>query len=127
MTGITELPPNLVSYVGDFVARARRQALRRATGIAANILLAWTLACCIADRILQLPAPLRAALLGAGLFAAAATVFNPVRMMLRRRLDWFAAAAEIERHDAVFSQRLLTVVSQVLGPARHRGSDDLVY
>ena len=127
MTGISDLPPNLMSYFGDFVAHSRRQALRSAGGTAASALLAWALACCVADRIFQLAAPIRAGLLGAGLAAAAAIMFKPVRTMLRRRLDWLATAAEIERHDPAFSQRLLTVVSQVLGPARHRGSDDLVY
>ena len=127
MTTAPVLPPNIVSYVADSVARARRRALYRAAGIAAASLLAWGLAWCAADRLLQLPPAVRAASLVAGVVAAAAVLFNPARALLRRRLDWVDAAAEVERHDPRFAQRLTTVTSRLFGPAEHRGSEDLLY
>src|SRR5439155_15859268 len=107
------LPPDVSAYVSDFVARGRRQAMLRATGIAAALFTAWGLTCCLADRLLQLPAAVRAAMLAAGLVTAALVLARPIRAILRRRVDWLQAAAEIERHDPRFGQRLLTVTARL--------------
>ena len=41
-------------------------------------------------------------------------------------MEWVDAAERIERHNPQFGQRLVTVTSRVLGPAEHRGSDDML-
>src|SRR3954451_13793151 len=127
MTALPALPPNILFYVSEFVARARGRALRRAVGLAVSVFLAWALACCAADRLLQLPSWVRAALLAAGLLAVGAILYGPTCARWRRKLDWLEAAAEVERHNPRFGQRLLTVTARLLGPAEHRGSDDLLY
>lgn len=127
MNSVSALPPNLLAYVSDFVARARRNDLRRATGVAASVLLGWGLACCLADRLLQLPGSGRAVMLGAGLSTVVVILFRPMRALFRPRRDWFAAAAEVERVNPRFAQRLLTVTTRLLGPPEHRGSDDMLY
>lgn len=127
MTAVSTLPPSLLSYVSDFVARARKHALRRAVGLACAVFVAWALACCVADRFLHVPPAVRAAMLGVGLAAVAVILFTPLRALFRRRLDWVQAAAEVERHNPNFAQRLVTVTSRLLGPPEHRGSDDLLY
>ena len=127
MTAVPALPPDVLSYVGDFVTRARRHAMVRAAAVATASFLAWALVCCLTDRLLQLPSAVRAAMLVAGLLAGALIVARPLRSILRRRIDWVQAAAELERRDPRFGQRLLTVTARLLGPAEHRGSDDLLY
>ena len=127
MTAAAALPPNLLSYVSDFVARSRRRALRRAVGRAAALFLGWGLACCLLDRVVQLPWWARAGMLAAGVAGAAILVFKPLTARLRRRLNWTEAAADVERDNPRFAQRLLTVTSRLLGPPEHRGSDDLLY
>jgi hypothetical protein len=127
MTALPALPPNILSYVSEFVSRARGRALRRAAGLAVSVFLAWGLACCTADRLLQLPSWVRAALLAAGLLTVGVILYRPMRARWRRKLDWLEAAAEVERHNPRFGQRLLTVTARMLGPAEHRGSDDLLY
>jgi len=127
MTAAAALPPNIASYVQEYVSRARARALWRAAGLAVSALLAWGLACCLADRLLQLSEWVRAGLLAAGLATTAVILYRPLRARLARRLDWLQAAAEVERHNPRFGQRLLTVTARVLGPAEHRGSDDLLY
>src|SRR3954451_22735609 len=126
MTALPALPPNILFYVSEFVARARGRALRRAVGLAVSVFLAWALACCAADRLLQVPSWVRAALLAAGLLAVGAILYGPTCARWRRKLDWLEAAAEVERHNPRFGQRLLTVTARMLGPAEHRGSDDLL-
>jgi hypothetical protein len=127
MTAFSSLPPTVRSYVSDFVVRARRLAMWRAAGLALAVLLGWALACCLLDRVLQFPPVVRAVLLGAGLSAMALILAGPVRALLRRKVDWLEAAAEVERHNPRFAQRLLTVTTRLLGPVEHRGSDDMLY
>ena len=128
MTAVSSsLPPNIRSYVGDFVVAARKAAARRAVGRAGAVFVGWGLACCAADRLLQLPEWCRAGLLGVGLVAVVAIVLRPMASLLRRRRDWAGAAAEVERHDPRFGQRLVTVTTRLLGPPEHRGSDDMLY
>jgi hypothetical protein len=127
MSSATSLPPNLATYVAEFVTRARKQAILRATGQAAAVFFGWALACCMADRVLQLPPWARLGALAVGLLAVIVILARPLRVLLRRRVDWAEAAATVERHNPWFAQRLVTVTSRLLGPPEHRGSDDLLY
>src|SRR5688572_7931283 len=127
MTTLSALPPTVESYVSDFVARARRRALARAVGTAGAAFLAWSLACCAADRAAQLPQWLRLALLLVGVAGAALILRRPLLAARGGRADVLDAAAEIERHDPRFAQRLVTVVSRLLGPPQHRGSDEILF
>src|SRR6478672_5876562 len=120
MTAIAALPPSVRSYVSDFVARARRLALARAVGLAAAVFLGWALACCTLERFMHFGSIPRMALVGAAIAAAAAILFRPLRIARRREADVVDAAAEIERHEPRFAQRLLTVVSRLAGPPEHR-------
>ncbi len=42
-------------------------------------------------------------------------------------MEWVRTAPELVAHSPQFAQRLMTVTSRVLGPAEHRGSDDMLY
>jgi hypothetical protein len=121
------LPPKLRSHVTHFVRRARRRVALRALGRGAALFIAWALLCCVADRLFQLPSQARVALLLAGVAAVTAVVARPLAALLRRRVDWLRAAEVFERHDRHFSQRLMTVTGQLLGPPEHRGSEDLLF
>jgi hypothetical protein len=127
MTAVPALPPDVISYVNVYVSRARGRAMWRAAGLALSGFLAWVLLCCLADRLLQLSEWVRAGLLTVGLASVAILLYRPVRARLARQIDWLQAAAEVERHNPQFGQRLLTVTARLLGPAEHRGSDDLLY
>jgi hypothetical protein len=126
LSAISVLPPAVRTYVHDFDARARRLAVLRGIGIAAAALLAWVLACCLVDRVAQLAPTTRLWLLGIGITGTAVLVWWFVARALRRDVDWADAAERIESRTPVFGQRLVTVVSRVLGPAEHRGSDEML-
>ena len=127
MTFVSVLSPNVESYVASFVTRSRKQAMVRAVGLAAAAFLAWVLICCFADRWLQLSPSIRLAMLSGGLLGAALILTPPLQSLFRRRLNWLEAAAEVERHNPRFAQRLQTVTTRLMGPPEHRGSDDLLY
>src|SRR5687768_4362681 len=127
MTALSFLPPPVHSYISDFVARARRLATARAVGLAAAIFVGWTLACCALDRFAQFNGWTRLALLASGLLACTILVLRPLQIARRRTKDGVLAAVEIERHDPRFGQRLITIVSRVMGPPEHRGSEDILY
>src|SRR5256885_13897650 len=97
MTAVPSLPPDVLSYIGDFVTRARRHALLRAVAVASAIFSGWALVCCLADRLFQLPEGARGTLLVVGLCTVALVIARPLRSILRRRIDWVQAAAELER------------------------------
>ena len=127
MTALSALPPAVESYVSEFVERSRRRTLLRAVGLAGAALVAWALLCCAADRIAQIPPWPRLVLLLIGVTGAALVLRRPIVAARRGRADVLDAAAEIERHDPRFAQRLVTVVSRLLGPAEHRGSDEILF
>src|SRR5688572_163321 len=127
MTALSFLPPPVHSYISDFVARARRLATARAVGLAAAIFVGWRLACCALDRFAQFNGWTRLGLLASGLLACAVLVLRPLLVARRRTKDALLAATEIERHDPRFGQRLVTVVSRLMGPTEHRGSEDILY
>ena len=110
MTALSALPPAVESYVSDFVARARRRAVGRAVGLAGAAFVAWALLCCAADRVAQLPPWPRLVLLFFGVTGAALILRRPLLAARRSGADVLGAAAEIERHDPRFAQRLVTVV-----------------
>jgi hypothetical protein len=126
LSTISVLPPAVRTYLRDFEARTRRLALLRGIGIAMAALLGWTLACCLIDRAAQLGPTTRSWLLGVGVIAAAVLLWWPIAKALRNELDWTEAAQRIESRTPDFGQRLVTVVSRVLGPFEHRGSDDML-
>jgi hypothetical protein len=126
LIAISVLPPAVRTYVHDFEVRARRLALLRGIGIAAAALLGWMLACCLVDRAAQLGPMTRSCLLVLGVIAAAVLLWRPIAKALRKDVDWTDAAQRIESRTPDFGQRLVTVVSRVLGPSEHRGSDDML-
>jgi hypothetical protein len=125
MTVLSTLPPSIRSYLDDFVVRRRRVALARAAGIALAAFLVWMLAWCVIDRFAHLPAGVRLAALVVGIVAAVVQI-GPALLAFHRPIDCVAAAEEVERQDARFEQRLVTVTSRLLGAADYRGSDDIL-
>ena len=126
MTAPLTLPPAIGSYLAYYVRLRRRRALLRAVGLAATFFLAWGLGCCMIDRVAWLAPAARLALLAVGALAVVIVVFRPFTYWLSRDVDWRAAAAEIERSDDRFGQRLRTVTSELLAPRRHAGSPEIV-
>src|ERR1700736_1590686 len=124
MNTLTVLPQGIRSFLDDFVVRSRRVALLRATGQGLALFLAWMLLWCGIDRLAQLTSAARLVGLCAGAAAAVMLVLRPL-LRMRRRADWVAAAAEVERHNPRFVQRLVTVTSRLLGAAGYRGSDEI--
>lgn len=125
MTAVSALPSPICSYLREFVARARWLALVRAAAIAIASFTAWMVVWCVADRYLQLHWAVRLGALAVGAAGIIALVYRPV-IALIRPADLIAAAAEVERHNPRFGQRLLTVTSRLLGPADYRGSDEIL-
>jgi hypothetical protein len=126
MSDLSALPPAVRSYVQGYVARGRRLALVRRAGFALTVLLFWAILCCGVDRLIQLPAALRLAALLAGATAVIAIMTGPLRRWLGEQPDWIAVAQEIERQNPRFDQRLVTVMSRLLGRPEHRGSDEIL-
>jgi hypothetical protein len=126
MSAVGLFPPPIRRYLGDFVATSRRVRVARAGLIALALLLACMLTVAAVDRFLPLPAWARGLLLVGELLAAAAVMAGPLREALRRRVDWIAASQQIERRNPTLGQRLVTVTSQLLAPARYRGSPQIL-
>src|SRR4051812_758919 len=126
MGDVSALPPAVRAYVYGYYVRGRRLALVRGAGRAAELFGAWMLAWCCLDRLLQLPPWARLILLAAGAAAAALVLGRPVGRLLRRQADWVGVAEEIERDNPRFGQRLVTIISRLLGRPEHRGSDEIL-
>jgi hypothetical protein len=124
-TIVTQLPYQIERYLDRFATRRRWQAMVRAAGVAAAVTIAWTLAWCTIDRLVALPAAMRAVALAVNVGAVASILARPVRR-------WFGAgdavgvATEVERREPAFAQRLETVTSRALGRSEWRGSDQLL-
>ena len=125
MTALTTLTPAIECYLDEFIAQSRRIALLRRAGMALAAFLAWMLFWCAADRLLGLSVIVRWTLLAGGAALAAARL-APALLARSRQGDRVWAAAEIERHNPRFAQRLLTVTSRMLGAADYRGSDEIL-
>ncbi|MDQ3439930.1 MAG: DUF4175 domain-containing protein, partial [Planctomycetota bacterium] len=126
MSAPLTLPQPIASYLARYVRLRRRHALLRASGLAAAFFLAWGLGCCMIDRLAWLAPVARLALLATGALAVAIIVFRPFAYWLSRDVNWRAAAAEIERSDARFGQRLRTVTSELLASPRQGGSREII-
>lgn len=121
-----DLPMPIAAYVRSYVARQRRFALLRAGGLAIAAALAWMLLACLLDRWLQLPPLARLILLATDAALLAILLARPLQQALRAEIDLPAATADIERQNPAFSQRLQTVVSQLLEKDAYRGSQDML-
>ncbi|HSU68148.1 MAG TPA: hypothetical protein VLJ39_14820, partial [Tepidisphaeraceae bacterium] len=121
----TPLPAGIRRYLADFVARARRLALARAVALGVCAFAGWMLLWCGVDRFAHLPSAFRLVVLALGV---AFLVFRSVPTLLAfyRKMDWVTTAAEVERHNPQFAQRLVTVTSRLLGAADYRGSDEIL-
>ena len=124
MSSIT-LPIPVHEYLERFAARKRWQAAARAVGIAVTGTLAWMLLWCFIDRLLALPAMVRAVALAANVGFIAAVLARPVRQWITGT-DPLRVASEVERREPAFAQRLETVTSRALGPVGWRGSEQLL-
>ncbi len=126
MSDLSVLPPAVRTYVRGYWARGRRLALLSGFGFAAAGLCAWVLACCTADRLLQLGPIIRSILLALGAILVGLTLWRTLRRRLGPVPDWVDIAERIERLNPRFGQRLQTVTSRLLGRPEHRGSDEIL-
>jgi hypothetical protein len=83
-------------------------------------------AVCLADRMVHLPAMIRVGLLAALAGGVLAILARPLMRLMRRNVDWLAAAQGLERRHPAFAQRLQTVVSQGLADPAQRGSGPML-
>jgi hypothetical protein len=100
-------------------------ALFRALGSALSIFLLWMLLCCVVDRFAHFSREVRLASLAAALLFVIVRLI-PVLRARRREPDLIGAAAEFERQDPRFGQRLMTVTSRMMGATDYRGSDEIL-
>ena len=126
MSAVTPFPPVIRRFLSDHVARCRRVAVLRALVLAAVWVGTVALSGCLFDRIVHLPAWVRIGWLILTAGGAVWLVARPLAAWLRRDVDWVRAAEEIEARDRTLGQRLVTVVSQLLAPARYRGSEQMI-
>ena len=117
---ITPLPEPIARYIDRFVARRRLIRLLRGVARVALVTIVWTLAWCVVDRLLALTPAARAMLLAANVAIGTGILVRPLLAMLRPA-DVDVAAAEIERRQPRFAQRLRTVTSR-RGDGRAYGS-----
>ncbi len=120
------LPSSIRTYLRGFVARRRRVSLVRAAGLAAAFILIWTLLACLLDRFTQLPAWMRIGLLVVDITIPVLLLLRPLCIWCFGRIDWIAAANEVERVNPAFGQRLQTVISQLLDKREYRGSQQII-
>jgi hypothetical protein len=109
----TPLPQPIADYINRFVARRRTQRLLRAAVRALLFSIVWMLAWCAIDRFVTLDSGARAIALGLNIAIITLILIRPMLAMLRRRADVNIAAAEIERREPRWSQRLRTVTSRI--------------
>jgi hypothetical protein len=111
-----QLRSSIADYLRRFIQRRRRVAAVRAISLAIMLSLLWLLAWGVVDRFLSLLALVRMfnlLLLGA---IAAWIVHQPLSAWLDRRIDWLAAARQLDRRDPQFNELLPTIVSESLSP-----------
>lgn len=125
MTAVSMLPSPIRTYLYEFVLRSRVLAVVRGLAVALAGFAAWMLIFCVIDRFVQLHWAVRLTGLLIGV-AAAMALLLPRLVTLTRPADLISAAAEVEREDPRYGQRLLTVTSRLLGAAAYRGSDQIL-
>jgi hypothetical protein len=118
--------PRIGAFIKRFVARHRFLALVRAAGWAAAAAIGWLLVSCLADRLFHLPRPLRGIWFVSDALLFVAILLPAIRRLISRKIDWIAAADQIERLSPVFGQRLQTAASQLLAEPSKRGSVQLL-
>jgi hypothetical protein len=123
---ITSLPPAVHNYVNGFVTRRRRIDALGAIGVALSFAFVWMLWWSLLDRFFQFPQNVRAALLGLNLLAVTIICWRPMRALIRREMSWPMVSLQIEQRNPKFGERLLTITSELLSPARHRGSPEML-
>jgi hypothetical protein len=106
------LPEPVVHYIGTFVARRRTQRLLQAIARATLFTIVWSLGWCFVDRFFPLAAATRSVGLGINLVVVIFMLARPILAMIRR-VNANAAAADIERREPRWSQRLRTVTSRL--------------
>ena len=126
MSDPTVIPPAMRRCLRDFVMRRRRVVVLRRLGIAMTIAMTGMLACALVDRLMPLPGAVRLSLMILVAASVVVLLFHPICVILRRRFDWRAAAAQVERRDPRFAGRLETAVAQLLLPAPMRASRQIV-
>lgn len=120
-----QLPLVLATPLRRFVVARRRAATIRRVAQVLMFTMIWLIAWGLVDRFVSLTAAARIGLL-AGLVAIWAIFLKEViPAVLRRSIDWQAAARQMEQRRPQFKQALATVVSQTLLPSRARGSSRL--
>jgi hypothetical protein len=151
--GETGLPVEIEFYLRRFVRRRGWVRVWRGVVLAVLFSAAWMGGWLLADRLIQLAWWVRLGALVVHVGVVGWLVGRPMWGMVRRLFDlqrgayglprvdsteashpWAVeranvmseAAAEVERLDGGFGDRLATVVSQVLGPGRHRGSESML-
>ena len=108
--------------LGRMVTRRRRVAAVRVLLIGVATIGLWLLGAVLIDRCRPTsPGVRRITVIVAGGIAAW-TLWRLGRLLLRRRVDWPAAAATAERLDPAWQERLFTLVTQASLPAERRGS-----
>jgi hypothetical protein len=118
----SDLPRPLAEFIRRFVVRSRQLRLLRAAGLVLTFILIWTLAWALFDRLIPMPALVRATLSVIEATAAMVCLVRPIRRWLSPAVPWQRAAAAIEDCDPQFGGGLQTALSQLLMPARQRGS-----
>src|SRR5688500_15650860 len=128
MSDISALPPAVRSYVHAYAMRGRRLAALRGAGAGLALFAAWALLWCCVDRYAHLPQWARLVLLTVGGLASGLLVLRALRRwaLFWRDTDWVEVAQRIERHNPRFGQRLVTVISRLIGRAEYRGSDEML-
>jgi hypothetical protein len=120
-----QLPREIDIYLSRFVLRRRMQRAIGALGRAAVFTLVWVALWCLLDRLIGLPAIVRAIGLITNIACVVAMIVRPILAMVQR-INATDAALEIERRQPRFAQRLATVTSRALGPSEYAGSQPLL-
>ncbi len=126
MSAIDSLPPSLRRYLREFALRRIRQRLIRRLGLALLVFMAAGTVACLADRLLALSGPSRLILLLICCCLGFAVIAPALRAWLQRSIDWNQTALSVERRHPTCGERLVTVISRLLGPDRDRGSGEMV-
>ncbi len=120
------LPPIIAAYLRRYLRRRRFYAFIHSISLAIVVAVAWTLACCLIDRLFALSQITRLVLLAINIFLTISLAARPFARWLFRKTNWNAVAAEIEQRDPRFEQLLQTLVSQHLSRPDQRGSSQLL-
>lgn len=120
------LLPSIEQYLRRFVLRRRRLTAMRAGALALLLANVWLLAFAVVDRFYALPSTARAVMLLSLLIIVLQMIRQPLAALLRRRIDWRAAAEQLEDSDPRFNEMLATVVSHSLAGHSRETSEQLV-